>query len=88
MKMRKNYAAPEVTFEPYTLDASIAQNCKTVVNNGPEALPKYEQCSNYHPPFMPDGIQAYAVYNVNFYADTTPPCDCYTTGGNGEYWTS
>ena len=83
--MKKVYEAPEVEIELYELNASIANNCIITVKNGPQ-MGQHEECENYEDPFATWSKRSGAVHNVNFYEDTE--CDCYTTGGNGSYWTS
>lgn len=85
--MKKVYEAPMLEIEEYHLDMSIASNCATVVHNGP-AMGNHQQCDDYENPFIDDDeIATQSMpHNVTFYQDTG--CDCYTTGGNGSYWTS
>lgn len=83
--MKKTYKKPMVEIEVYTLDASIASNCTLVVSNGPEEG-IHKQCEDYEPTFPDIEMFANGPHNVSFYEDTQ--CDCYTSGGNGSYWTS
>lgn len=89
MALKKVYEAPMLEIEEYCLDTSIASNCATVVHNGP-AMGSHSQCDDYVNvnPFPDDDEISLASEprNVSFYEDTA--CDCYTTGGNGSYWTS
>lgn len=83
--MKKVYQKPCMEMELYALDASIASNCRTVINSGPEHNGQ-DMCSDYRDLM---GINSYNLYsnphNVNFYED--PNCDCYTTS-TGEFFTS
>lgn len=83
--MKKVYQKPCMEKELYVLDASIASNCRTVINSGPEHNGQ-DMCSDYRDLM---GINSYSFYskphNVNFYEDTN--CDCYTTS-TGEFFTS
>ena len=81
--LKKTYAAPEIMFEEYQLDASIAGNCTLTVKVGPEA-PGHTQCDGYDGPYSKSAIASQTIENVTFYEY----CDCYTTGGDVGYWTS
>lgn len=85
--MRKAYSAPQLELEIYNLSASIASNCKVVVNNGP-AIVGYQNtaCSNYEDPFPSTSSYSLRPSNVSFYDDVV--CDCYTTQSGYGYWTS
>ncbi len=86
--MKKVYEAPEVEIELYELDRSIASNCHTVVNNGPEA-PGHIQCDDYPDNTFDDTMAAnYGArpHNVSFYDEST--CDCYYTADGNGYWQS
>ena len=80
--MKKKYETPLLETEIFELNENIAQNCKNVVSNGPEEG-THKLCEDYTSPFS---LRKEAVYDVNFYEDTN--CDCYTTGDDGQYWTS
>lgn len=84
--MKKKYEAPTLETEIFELDAKIASNCDTVVNNGPK-IGDQGPCQEFISPYsLRRSAETEPVYNVNFYDDVV--CDCYTTGGNGQYWTS
>lgn len=83
--MKKVYMAPALEIEIYELDANIANHCDVKVLNGPGAI-GHEQCLDFPDPFLTDSYSIQGNKNVNFYDDQT--CDCYTSGGNGQYWTS
>lgn len=91
--MKKKYMAPAFELELYKLDKSIASNCQTVVNSGPEA-PGHEVCSDFEDMFTLGffgDASLQNIYNIQFYDDapgTGTACDCYTTGGNNQYWQS
>lgn len=82
--MKKKYDTPLVEVEYYSLNTSIANNCANVVNNGPQ-WEEYQQCSDYKVPFSLYSVQEGVPNNVSFYEGL---CDCYTTGSDGQYWTS
>lgn len=88
--MKRTYTAPRLELEVYKLNVSIASNCNIVVHNGPviEGSTKYTtQCSDYYDPFATQSLlRSVRPKNVSFYDESV--CDCYTTGGNGSYWTS
>ena len=89
--MKKTYIKPQVIFEKYELNASIASGCTNIVNLGPgnDEL-GYNMCSEYddsweislyswQPGDNMDGMQ------TNFYPET---CDCYLDAGEGLMFTS
>ena len=89
--MKKTYIKPQVIFEKYELNASIASGCTNIVNLGPgnDEL-GYSMCSDYdgsweislfswQPGDNMDGMQ------TNFYPET---CDCYLDAGEGLMFTS
>lgn len=88
--MKKSYEVPEVLFEEYQLNMSIASNCSIVVSNGP-AMGNHTLCDDYEDPFSTQnstqGLRmAPRKYNVFFYGDTH--CDCYESASSSGYWTS
>lgn len=83
--MKKTYAAPTFEVEYYTLDTSIAQNCGTIVSNGPK-IGKYTACKEFEDTFEEPDFGARSVqYNVSFYEDV---CSCYYSSSGNNYWTS
>lgn len=85
---KKAYCAPEAIVEVYVLDASIASNCTTVVTEGPvQPGTEYEVCDDYYEAIgvqKPQFSMMRAPANINFHEK----CDCYTTGDNGQFFTS
>jgi hypothetical protein len=90
--MKKIYSKPLIEIEAYQLDASIAANCGTVVNQGPEA-PGKETCSDFGDSFV---VQSYrpgiGIQSVGggtpFYNDGSANCDCYYQSGDSVFFTS
>ena len=80
--MKHKYVAPTLEIEYYELNQAIANNCGTVVQNGP-AIGDTPACDDYVA-INPFSLLS-APSNVNFYEVN---CDCYTTGADGSYWTS
>lgn len=88
--MKRSYVAPTLEVELYQLDQAIANNCGTVVHNGP-SVPELgiNQCEDFVDPYamFHEGMTTMSIpKNVNFYLESG--CDCYTTGSDGTFWTS
>lgn len=80
--MKKIYKAPTLEIEVYRLDASIAGNCQTVVDMGPDMPGAIKVCDSYYEEMgMPRPYSA----NIDFWNEAT--CDCYYSA-NGTFFTS
>lgn len=81
--MKKEYLKPTIEVETYTLDASIAANCRTIISMGPgDPFTGKEVCDEF------GGSMG------NFSINTTPgsfyqnSCACYYSAGGQGYFTS
>lgn len=83
--MKKEYETPKLEIEIYTLDASIASNCKTSVSMGP-GYGEYDACEEFD-------------FDIVMYSAETPfydsddekgggVCTCYYTAGNSGFFAS
>ena len=94
--MRKPYAKPMIEIEAYKLSASIAYNCKNIINVGPgipgaPAGDEYAQCSDYGDSGFLYSIKpgiSLQSNNKPFYEDGLADCDCYYSSGNSGFFTS
>lgn len=86
--MKKIYEAPDLEIETYELDVSIASNCNTVVQMGPEGPDAEKVCQDYYDiagePY-PDTALWSLRHNVDFWTEAA--CDCYYSA-SGTYFTS
>ena len=90
--MKKNYVKPMVEIETYELSASIAANCQTTVNLGPEAL-GIEPCPEFEKGFdvvlnINPGYSTMSTGGKPFYSAEAGDCDCYYSSGGYVYLTS
>lgn len=88
--MKKTYVAPNLEIELYELNASIANNCATVVNMGDYGGGSGEPACNDYLDLVgklnPDSPSPWSrPHNVSFWENT---CDCYTTASGDGYFTS
>lgn len=86
--MKKVYEAPSLEIELYELDTSIASNCATVVDMGPDGPGAVAVCQDYYdktgeryPEPTPWSLQ----HNVDFWTEKS--CDCYYSA-SGAFFTS
>lgn len=86
--MKKVYEAPSLEIELYELDTSIASNCSTVVDMGPEGPGAEKVCKDYYDkaeePY-PDSASWSLRHNVDFWTEAN--CDCYYSA-SGAFFTS
>ena len=85
--MKLKYEKPMIEIDDYELDASIASNCKVVVDMGPK-YGSHDPCKSYYdhsgePWPDPNAINLMSNYNIDFWEN----CDCYTSA-SGLYFTS
>lgn len=84
--MKKVYEAPSLEIELYELDTSIASNCGTVVDMGPEGPGAVAVCKDYYDKAeeaYPDSTTWSLPHNVDFWNN----CDCYYSA-SGTFFTS
>lgn len=87
--MKKSYVAPCLEIEVYTLSTSIAANCTTPVDAGPDTAGR-KDCDDFDDLFdmnSNSGISL-ASEGASFYDSDPGYCDCYYTTGSGGYFTS
>lgn len=84
--MNKVYEKPWIEIEYYTLDASIAANCKDVVAIGPDNIGTGQKaCDGWKNDY--GEFSLYSITNSSFYNEGSI-CDCYYSSGGEGYFTS
>ena len=91
--MLKKYEKPEIQICRYEPSDSIASNCGTVINLGPEVDQwingnnvHYDQCTDWNGVFG-SSLMTASTYEYAFYSEPDI-CGCYLSSGNSSYATS
>lgn len=86
--MKKVYEAPTLEIELYELDASIASQCGTVVDMGPEGEDALKVCQDYYDKAQepyPASANWSLPHNIDFWTEKS--CSCYYSA-SGTFFTS